>query len=96
MSRVKSRRKTPWDGETDLTTTQEFLRQHYCVHYADHHRTVGNSGEAGMINSYAPVKCPSCASEKFKKSGRTQSGVQRYMCSCGKTFLHHGNHFRRA
>lgn len=28
-----------------------------------------------------------CTSMKFKKSGRTQSGIQRYMCSCGRTFL---------
>ena len=41
-----------------------------------------------MINSYAPANCPYCAWERFKKSGRTQSGVQRYMCgACGKTFL---------
>lgn len=87
MDRLKSRRKTPWDGETDLTTTQEFLRQHYATHYADHHRAVGDSGEADMINSYVPAKCPLCASKRFKKNGLTQSGIQRYMCSCGKTFL---------
>ena len=33
MDRLKSRRKTPWDGETDLTSTQEFLRQHYETRY---------------------------------------------------------------
>ena len=87
MDRVKSRRKTPWDGESDLTSTQEFLKQHYATHYADHHRVAGDSGEADMINSYLPAKCPFCTSEKFKKSGHTRSGIQRYMCSCGKTFL---------
>ena len=88
MKRAESRKRTPWDGESDVTKTQEFLRQNYERYYADRHRTVGDSGEADMINSYAPVRCPYCASEKFKKSGRTQSGVQRYMCAaCGKTFL---------
>jgi hypothetical protein len=87
MDRQKSRKKTPWDGVTDLTETQEFLREHYAAHYADRHRALSESGEAEMINSYAPTKCPYCAAEKFKKSGRTKSGVQRYMCGCGKTFL---------
>jgi len=88
MDRVKSRRKTPWDGESELTSTQEFLRQHYEKYYAERHRKVGDSGEADMVNSYVPAMCPYCASEKFKKSGRIPSGVQRYMCAaCGKTFL---------
>jgi hypothetical protein len=83
----KSRRATPWDGETNLTSTQAFLKYHYEGHYTDRHRIVGDSDETDMINSYAPVKCPFCGSERFKKSGRTNSGVQRYMCLCGKTFL---------
>ena len=88
MDRMSSRRKTPWDGEADLTETEEFLRQYYEKYYADRHRAVGESGEAKMINSYIPAKCPYCAAEKFKKSGLVPSGVQRYMCgACGKTFL---------
>ena len=87
MDRPTSRKKTPWDGESDLTSTQEFLNEHYARYYADRHRKVEDSGEAKMINSYTPTKCPFCVSEKFKKSGRTKSGVQRYMCGCGKTFL---------
>jgi transposase-like protein len=87
MERTKSRRKTPWDGVTELTATQEFLQTQYETHYADRHRAVGESGEADMINSFVPVGCPYCASVKFWRSGRTKSGVQRYMCGCGKTFL---------
>jgi transposase-like protein len=88
MKRAESRKRTPWDGESELTTTQEFLRQNYELYYADRHRVVGDCGEAEMINSYVPARCPYCASEKFKRSGRTESGVQRYMCAaCGKTFL---------
>jgi transposase-like protein len=88
MDRSKSRKRTPWDGENDVTETQEFLRQHYQLYYADRHRALRDSGEADMINSYVPEKCGLCASEKIKKTGRTGSGVQRYMCAaCGKTFL---------
>jgi transposase-like protein len=87
MERTKSRKKTPWDEVTELTATQKFLRAQYETHYADRHRTVSESGEAEMINSFVPTKCPFCASVKFWRSGRTKSGVQRYMCGCGKTFL---------
>jgi len=83
----KSRRETPWGEESDLTPTQAFLKQYYDEYYAARHRTVGDSGEAAIVNSYPPAKCPFCGSEKFKKNGRTGSGVQRYMCACGKTFL---------
>lgn len=72
---------------TDLSETQTFLREHYAAHYADRHRTLVESGEADMVNSYVPTKCPFCSSEKFKKSGHSKSGVQRYMCVCRKTFL---------
>lgn len=83
----KSRRVTPWDGDVDLTSTQEFLKQYYDANYANHHRNVGDSGEADMINSYIAVKCPICESMRFKKNGYTSSAIQRYMCECGKTFL---------
>lgn len=87
MKRQKSRRATPWGGDNELTATQAFLKQHYELNYENHHRKVGDSGEANMINSYTPSKCPFCASETFKKSGYSGNGVQRYMCLCGKTFL---------
>ena len=83
----KSRRKTPWDSDANLTPTQAFLKKKYDVRYGNHHRKIGDSDEAEMVNSYIHVKCPSCGSEKFKKSGYTDSGVQRYKCICGKTFL---------
>jgi len=87
MKRHKSRRVTPWDGETKLSATQAFLKKNYEEHYAERHQAVSESGEADMINSYTPSKCPFCGSEKFKKSGRTKSEVQRYMCVCNKTFI---------
>jgi transposase-like protein len=83
----KSRRTTPWDGETELDATKEFLKREYDSYYANRHRKVEDSNEGDMINSYIPKKCPFCGSERFKKRGRTQSGVQRYECICFKTFL---------
>lgn len=88
MKRVDSRKRTPWDGVDELTQTQRFLRDHYATHYAERHRALGESDEGGMINSCIPARYPYCAREKYRKSGYTQSGVQRYMCrNCGKTFL---------
>ena len=88
MKHQKSRKATPWEGNKNLTPTQAFLKQNYELYYADRHRKVEDSGEAEMINSYVPVKCPFCKAIKFKKSGYTKSGIQRYMCGeCGKTFL---------
>jgi len=88
MKKQKSRRATPWEENNELTATQEFLKRHYDAHYAERHRKLEDSEEAGMINSYVPVKCPFCEGEKFKKSGYAKSGIQRYMCGeCGKTFL---------
>jgi len=83
----KSRKQTPWDGANDMTATQAFLKKYYGEHYEGRHQIVSESGEANMINSYVPVKCPFCGSEEFKKTGHTHSGIQRYMCQCGKTFL---------
>ena len=83
----KSRRKTPWDTKENLTPTQTFLKENYDMRYKKHHRKVSESGEADMVNSYIPVKCPFCSSNIFKKNGYTDSGVQRYKCACNKTFL---------
>jgi hypothetical protein len=83
----QSHRKTPWDGKTDLTPTQAFLKRQYQTHYEERHRKVSESGEADIVNSFTPSKCPFCGSEKFWKSGHTASGVQRYKCVCGRTFL---------
>jgi hypothetical protein len=64
-----------------------FLKENYDERYNAHHRNVGESGEAEMVNSYIPTKCPFCGSEQFKRNGYTDSGVQRYKCACSKTFL---------
>ena len=70
-----------------LTATQEFLRAHYKGHYAVRHPSLSETGEAAMINSFVPTKCPYCGSEKFIRRGFTANGIQRYKCSCGQRFL---------
>ena len=86
-SHGKSRRKTPWNGGAELTPTQEFLRKHYKDHYDARHPKLSETGEAAMINSFVPSQCPYCGSEEFNKRGLTANGIQRYHCSCGKTFV---------
>lgn len=87
MKGRKSRRENPWKGESKMTATQTILKKHYESHYAERHRKVSESGEADMLNSYAPDQCPYCKSEKFKKNGRDKNGVQRYKCKCGRIFI---------
>jgi transposase-like protein len=70
-----------------LNPTQTFLKENYDIRYNNHHRKVGESNETEMVNSYTPSKCPFCASDKFKKNGYTDSGVQRYRCICKKDFI---------
>ena len=84
-----SRKATPWDGKEELTPMEAFLKQHHHAHYEERHRNVADSGESEMVNSFKPAKCPYCGREPsfFKKNGYTASGVQRYKCACGKTFL---------
>jgi transposase-like protein len=83
----KSRRKTPWDEDTELTPTQEFLRTQYEEHYQARHPKLIETGEAAMVNSFVPPKCPYCGSERFIKRGLTANGIQRYGCVCGQRFL---------
>ena len=86
-SHGKSRRKTPWDAEDDLTPTQEFLRTHYQERYMARHPKLSETGESELINSFVPNQCPHCKSKQFVKKGITANGVQRYLCSCRQTFL---------
>lgn len=51
------------------------------------HPQLVETGEAEMINSFVPTHCPYCGSEQFVKRGLSANRVQRYCCSCGRTFL---------
>jgi len=83
----RSRRKTAWDGKTDVTETQSFIRDKFTAHYDERHPSLKVSGEAEMINSHVPTKCPFCGSPAFKKFGLSSNRIQRYRCRCGRTFL---------
>lgn len=83
----KSRKSTVWDNAGDLTETQSFIKSKIVEHYDQRHPDLLISGETDMINSFVPTKCPYCGSEFFKKGGKTTNGIQRYRCSCGKSFV---------
>lgn len=70
-----------------MTSTQKFLRTHYEEHYKARHLKLSETGEAEMINSFEPTRCPYCGSEEFVKRGHTANGIQRYGCACGQRFL---------
>jgi transposase-like protein len=56
------------------------------MRYADRHRKVSESGKLELINSYLPARCLFYGCEDFVKRGLTASGIQRYLCTCKKTF----------
>ena len=78
MKHQKSRRKTPWEGSKILTPTQAFLKQNYDSYYAERHRKVEDSGEAEMINSYVPFKCPFCKRKHLRHLKTTLKKVRHY------------------
>lgn len=69
-----------------LTPTQEFLQKHYTERYEARHPALSDTGEAAMINSFPPAKCPYCGSADFIRYGTDGNGIHRYRCSCGKMF----------
>ena len=82
----KSRRKTPWDGSSEMTATQEFLQKTYQEHYQQRHPALRETGEAVMINTFIPSQCPICGELQFKKDGMDHNGIQRYKCMKGHKF----------
>lgn len=85
--RKLSRKQTPWDGISELTPTQEFLKMHYKAHYEERHPKLAETGEATVINFYEPLECPYCSSENFIRKGYDSNGIRRYRClACEQTF----------
>ena len=83
----QSRRKTPWDGESEMTPTQQFIHDQHKMHYEQKHPSIIGSGEASLINSYVPAGCPFCKSSEFISFGHDSNGIQRYRCnSCNQRF----------
>ena len=58
----------------------------YISRYQERHPTIVESGEADMINSYEPQKCPYCGQSDFIRIGYDKNGIRRYKCVCGQTF----------
>ena len=82
-----SRRTTPWTGDADATELQHFIDRKVDALYADKHKAISETEEAGLLNSYEPQKCPYCGHEEYMGYGRTRNGVKRYCCkSCRRTF----------
>ena len=85
-NRSRSRKRTPWDSQSKLTATQEYLQMHYVARYEERHPKLADAGEADMVNSYIPAKCPYCGSDNFVSKGFDSIGIKRYKCLCGKYF----------
>ncbi|MFZ3130129.1 MAG: hypothetical protein WA125_03265, partial [Desulfosporosinus sp.] len=54
----ESRMITVWEGKNNLTQTQSFIKDKIEEHYAQRHLKLSDSGEAELINSFMPPKCP--------------------------------------
>jgi len=87
QKKTKSRRTTPWDGKTEVTPTQEYIRERHKEHYHNHHKPLKDDDEAKLINQRIPSECRVCRSTDFKRYGFNSNGVQVYKCrSCGHKF----------
>jgi len=83
----QSRRRTPWDGNDDLTPVQQYIRTQYLARYEERHPTLKEANEAELINSYVPTVCPFCGASDFMRYGTDSNGIQRYKCGvCGQRF----------
>lgn len=84
----QSRQATPWDSLDNPTPSQEFIRNETKLHYAQRHKKLSETGEAVLINSYVPEKCPLCHDKHFKRNGFNPNGIQKYYCfHCRINFL---------
>ena len=72
QNRSRSRRHTPWDGEKDVTATQEFLRTHYHARYEERHPALQDAGETALINAHRPACCPYCGSGNYSAKDMTR------------------------
>ncbi len=87
QKKTKSRRTTPWDGKTEVTPTQEYIRERHKEHYHNHHKPLKDDDGAKLINQRILSEYRVCRSTDFKKYGFNGNGVQVYKCrSSGHNF----------
>lgn len=82
-----SKRRTPWDGQDELSPTQLFIKSKYLGDYSARHIKISETDEAEFLNTFEIKECKHCDSVHFKKIGFTKAGIQRYKClNCNRTF----------
>ena len=82
-----SKRRTPWDGQDELSPTQKFIKDKYLDNYYSKHHKISDTNEADFLNTLNVCFCKHCGSNKFKKYGYSSNDIQRYKCNdCNKTF----------
>lgn len=82
-----SRQRTPWDSKDDLSELQSFIKNKYLENYNFKHPKISETNEAAILNSIEIKSCRHCNSEKIKKNGKNENGVQIYFCKeCRKKF----------
>ena len=84
---IKSRRRTPWDQSSCRTATQEFIRAENLDHYNQKHRSLRDTNEADLLNSFELTCCRLCGSTNIKKDGFDRNGFRVYYCDeCRQKF----------
>jgi transposase-like protein len=82
-----SRRATPWDGRSDLSPTEAYIKESHSKHYEDHHKSLKDDDEGWLLNSRIPESCRYCRSNGFVRYGHNKNGIQVYRCNdCGLRF----------
>ena len=66
-----SRRKTPWDEQSDLSSLQKFIRDKYIDTYNVRHPDLSQSIEISFLNSLDIETCKLCSSPNIQKYGHT-------------------------
>ena len=68
-----------------MTPTQRYIADRFLDHYNRSHPTGKDVDEASLINSFVPSKCIYCGSERLKRDGFDDNGIQRLKCrDCGR------------
>lgn len=81
-----SLRILPWNQNEEITQTQKLISERINEWYETKHKPA-SINEIELINSIQVKSCPYCETKKIIKKGRTQAGIQRYLCkTCKRKF----------